>query len=110
MEVRRISTNPIMEMLKMESALSWMKKFDTKYRKTLKSEKNNSSTPNSTQKSTNSSRAQINRKLNYQKTLKTFFPIKTPPSELFDEAFNQADFALVTRRWKDKNSEHVAAR
>lgn len=98
------------EMLKLESALEWMKKFDTKYRKTLKSEKNNPSTPISTQETSKSSRSQINRKMNNQKTLKAYFPIKIHPSELFDETFNQADFALVTRRWKEKNGEHVAAR
>lgn len=93
--------------------LNWMKKFDLGYRKTLKSEKNNPSTTHSAPASAKSSSSPMSKGIGGQKTLKSFLSEKlivNHQSELFDETFNQADFAQITRRWKDKNTEHVAAR
>ena len=97
----------------MESALDWMKKFDMKYRKTLKSENNIPSTTHSAPASVKSSSSPMSKGMDDQKTLKSFLsgkPIISHQSELFDDTFNQADFALVTRRWKDKNTENVVAK
>ena len=89
----------------MESALDWMKKFDTRYRKTFDSKESPA-----TQKTLQPPKLQQKKRGGGQRTLKSFLPKKLKiESELFDDTFSPADFALVTRRWKDKNSEHVAA-
>ena len=93
--------------------LNWMKKFDVGYRKTLKSEKNNPSTTHSAPASVKSSSSPKEKSRGGQRTLKSFLsgkPIITSQSELFDDTFNQTDFAQITRRWKEKNAKHVAAR
>ena len=89
----------------MESMLGWMKNHDHRYRKTFECDKDQS--PRSATKATNSP---MTKQMGPQKTLKAFLPTKsTLKSEIFDDTFNQADFALVTHRWKEKNTEHVAA-
>jgi hypothetical protein len=92
----------------MESALDWMKKFDTRYRKTFDSDEDHL-----TQKTLKHTKSPKEKSRGGQRTLKSFLsgnPIITSQSELFDDTFNQADFAQMTRRWKEKNAEHVAAR
>ena len=85
----------------MESALDWMKKFDKKF-DFLRGP--------ATQKSLQSPKPQQKKRMGGQRTLKSFLPKKSKiESELFDDTFSPADFALVTLRWKDKNSEHIAA-